>query len=84
MKEPLSSSSAPSWRNIRSKSSGALLQECSSAAPPTYHSELDQLQEEVQRRTREEQQKKQREEELSFNPQPSKFLDLDQLQVQGV
>ena len=42
----------------------------------------------MQRRSREEeqqrQQKKEREEALAFNPRPSKFLDLDQLQIQGV
>lgn len=35
-KEPLSSSSAPSWRNTRSKSSGTLLQECSSASMGSF------------------------------------------------
>ncbi|XP_073337660.1 ubiquitin carboxyl-terminal hydrolase 54-like isoform X2 [Pagrus major] len=87
MKKPSSSSSSssgPSWRNIRSKSSGALLQEL---APPAGRSELDELQEEVQRRAREEEQQRRQEKEreaaLGFNPRPSKYLDLDQLQIQG-
>lgn len=46
------------------------------------------MQEEVQRRTREEEQQRQEEKQrgmvLGFNPQPSKYLDLDQLQIQGV
>ncbi|XP_076598793.1 inactive ubiquitin carboxyl-terminal hydrolase 54a isoform X2 [Chaetodon auriga] len=87
-----SSSSGPSWRNTRSKSSGALLQELSpssrgSPAPPAGRSELDELQEEVQRRAREEEQQRRQEKEreaaLGFNPRPSKYLDLDQLQIQG-
>ncbi|XP_030603736.1 inactive ubiquitin carboxyl-terminal hydrolase 54a isoform X2 [Archocentrus centrarchus] len=87
-----SSSSGPSWRNARSKSSGALLQELSSSsggslAPSAGRSELDELQEEVLRRAREEEQQRQQEKErevaLGFNPRPSKYLDLDQLQIQG-
>uniref|UniRef100_A0A673BQ00 Ubiquitin specific peptidase 54a n=1 Tax=Sphaeramia orbicularis TaxID=375764 RepID=A0A673BQ00_9TELE len=87
-----SSSSGPSWRNIRSKSSGALLQDINSScrgslAPPTGRSELDELQEEVLRRAREEEQQRRQEKEkeaaLGFNPRPSKYLDLDQLQIQG-
>ncbi|XP_043992889.1 inactive ubiquitin carboxyl-terminal hydrolase 54a isoform X2 [Gambusia affinis] len=82
-----SSSSGPSWRN-----SGALLQDLHSSsrgslAPPAGRSELDELQEEVLRRAREEErqrrQEKEREEALGFNPRPSKYLDLDQLQIQG-
>uniref|UniRef100_A0AAX7U2I4 USP domain-containing protein n=1 Tax=Astatotilapia calliptera TaxID=8154 RepID=A0AAX7U2I4_ASTCA len=85
-----SSSSGPSWRNARSKSSGALLQELSSSSrgtPSAGRSELDELQEEVLRRAREEEQQqrqeKEREAALGFNPRPSKYLDLDQLQIQG-
>ncbi|XP_047207018.1 inactive ubiquitin carboxyl-terminal hydrolase 54a isoform X2 [Girardinichthys multiradiatus] len=87
-----SSSSGPSWRNIRSKSSGSLLQDLNSStkgslAPPAARSELDELQEEVLRRAREEEQQRQQEKEreaaLGFNPRPSKYLDLDQLQIQG-
>ncbi|XP_036071502.1 inactive ubiquitin carboxyl-terminal hydrolase 54, partial [Oryzias melastigma] len=79
-----SSSSGPSWKNIRSKSSGSLQQEL---APPAGRSELDELQEEVLRRALEEEQQRRQEKEreaaLGFNPRPSKFLDLDQLQIQG-
>ncbi|CAI5655033.1 unnamed protein product [Oreochromis niloticus] len=91
-KPSLSSSSGPSWRNARSKSSGALLQELSSSsrgslAPSAGRSELDELQEEVLRRAREEEQQRRQEKEreaaLGFNPRPSKYLDLDQLQIQG-
>uniref|UniRef100_A0AAQ6I8M9 USP domain-containing protein n=1 Tax=Anabas testudineus TaxID=64144 RepID=A0AAQ6I8M9_ANATE len=87
-----SSSSGPSWKNIRSKSSGALLQDLSSSGsggvvPPAGRSELDELQEEVLRRAREEEQQRRQEKEreaaLGFNPRPSKYLDLDQLQIQG-
>ncbi|KAM4599420.1 ubiquitin carboxyl-terminal hydrolase 54-like isoform 3-T3 [Fundulus diaphanus] len=87
-----SSSSGPAWRNIRSKSSGSLLQDLSSTsrgslAPPAGRSELDELQEEVLRRAREEEQQRRQEKEreaaLGFNPRPSKYLDLDQLQIQG-
>nr|XP_057907863.1 inactive ubiquitin carboxyl-terminal hydrolase 54-like isoform X2 [Doryrhamphus excisus] len=86
------SSTGPPWKNTRSKSSGALLQDISSAsrgslAPPAGRSELDELQEEVLRRAKEEerqrQQEKEREAALGFNPRPSKYLDLDQLQIQG-
>ncbi|XP_068183892.1 ubiquitin carboxyl-terminal hydrolase 54-like isoform X2 [Antennarius striatus] len=91
-KPSCSSSSGPAWRSIRSKSSGALMQELSSSsrgspAPPADRSELDQLQEEVQKRAKEEElqrrQEKEREAALGFNPRPSKYLDLDQLQLQG-
>lgn len=50
-------------------------------------SELDELQEEVARRARQQEQQKRREAEreaaMGFNPKPSKFMDLDQLQHQG-
>ncbi|KAF7649897.1 hypothetical protein LDENG_00134490 [Lucifuga dentata] len=92
LKRPPASSSGPSWKNIRSKSSGTLLQELSSScrgslAPPAGRSELDELQEEVLRRAKEEEQHRRQEKEkevaLGFNPRPSKYLDLDQLQIQG-
>nr|XP_054594499.1 inactive ubiquitin carboxyl-terminal hydrolase 54a isoform X2 [Nothobranchius furzeri] len=95
VKKPLSSSyssSGPSWKNIRSKSSASLLQELNlsnmeSSAPSAGRSELDELQEEVLRRARVEEQQRQQEKEreaaLGFNPRPSKYLDLDQLQIQG-
>uniref|UniRef100_A0A3Q3DN23 Ubiquitin specific peptidase 54a n=1 Tax=Hippocampus comes TaxID=109280 RepID=A0A3Q3DN23_HIPCM len=82
------SSSGPSCKNARSKSDGALLQDVSSATRGgAGRSELDELQDEVLRRAREEerlrQQEKDREAKLEFNPRPSKYLDLDQLQIQG-
>lgn len=50
-------------------------------------SELDELQEEVARRARQQEQQRRREAEreaaMGFNPKPSKFMDLDQLQHQG-
>ncbi|KAM8836676.1 ubiquitin carboxyl-terminal hydrolase 54 isoform 2-T3 [Spinachia spinachia] len=88
--------SGPSWRSVpKSKSSGAILQELPS---PSWgggsnsggpgRSELDELQEEVARRARQQEQQKRREAEreaaLGFNPKPSKFMDLDQLQHQAV
>lgn len=51
-------------------------------------SELDELQEEVVRRARQQEQQKRKEAEQEaakgFNPRPSKFMDLDQLQHQGM
>ncbi|KAK2884612.1 hypothetical protein Q8A73_021086 [Channa argus] len=88
--------SGPSWRSVpKSKSSGAILQEL---PPPSWvgggtntglgRSELDELQEEVARRARQQEQQKRREAErevaMGFNPKPSKFMDLDQLQHQAV
>lgn len=50
-------------------------------------SELDELQEEVARRARQHElqrkKEKEREAEQGFNPRPSKFMDLDELQHQG-
>ncbi|MBN3321889.1 UBP54 hydrolase, partial [Atractosteus spatula] len=93
-KKPLSS--GPSWRSVpKSKSSSALLQELKTPPWRNSHaslagearSELDELQEEVARRAREQelQRKKEKEKEaaMGFNPRPSKFLDLDELQNQG-
>ncbi|XP_051936202.1 inactive ubiquitin carboxyl-terminal hydrolase 54-like isoform X2 [Hippocampus zosterae] len=82
------SSSGPSCKAARSKSDGALLQDVSAATRGSVgRSELDELQDEVLRRAREEeclrQQEKDREAKLEFNPRPSKYLDLDQLQIQG-
>ncbi|KAM3859864.1 ubiquitin carboxyl-terminal hydrolase 54 [Diretmus argenteus] len=85
--------SGPSWRSVpKSKSSGAILQELAS---PSWsggtnigsgRSELDELQEEVARRARQQEQQRRREAEkeaaMGFNPKPSKFMDLDQLQHQ--
>ncbi|XP_021555934.1 inactive ubiquitin carboxyl-terminal hydrolase 54 isoform X6 [Neomonachus schauinslandi] len=50
-------------------------------------SELDELQEEVARRAQEQELRRKREKELEaakgFNPHPSRFMDLDELQNQG-
>nr|XP_020460754.1 inactive ubiquitin carboxyl-terminal hydrolase 54-like isoform X2 [Monopterus albus] len=87
--------SGPSWRSVpKSKSSGAILQEQPSPSwvggtnTGSGRSELDELQEEVTRRARQQEQLKRREAEreaaMGFNPKPSKFMDLDQLQHQAV
>ncbi|KAM4730020.1 inactive ubiquitin carboxyl-terminal hydrolase 54a isoform 2-T3 [Anableps anableps] len=83
-----SSSAGPSWRGLRSKSGGSLLQDLNPSSRGSLgRSELDELQEEVLRRAREEEQQRRQEKEreaaLGFNPRPSKYLDLDQLQIQG-
>ncbi|XP_055517780.1 inactive ubiquitin carboxyl-terminal hydrolase 54-like isoform X2 [Leucoraja erinacea] len=94
--------SGPSWKTVpKSKSSSALQQESSAAAKSWVHlqqipnenysnpmrSELDELEEEIKRRTKEEElrRKKLRDKEAAmvFNPRPSKFMDLDELQNQG-
>uniref|UniRef100_A0A8C7DPD8 Ubiquitin specific peptidase 54a n=1 Tax=Oncorhynchus kisutch TaxID=8019 RepID=A0A8C7DPD8_ONCKI len=89
---------SPSWRTVpKSKSSSALLQDVKASCRGNSHvslgrsesgrSELDELQEEVARRAREQelQRRKEKEKEaaLGFNPRPSKFMDLDELQNQG-
>ncbi|XP_029934206.1 LOW QUALITY PROTEIN: inactive ubiquitin carboxyl-terminal hydrolase 54-like [Myripristis murdjan] len=87
--------SGPSWRTVpKSKSSGAILQELASPSWSSStnigsgRSELDELQEEVARRARQQEQQRRREAEreaaMGFNPKPSKFMDLDQLQHQAV
>ncbi|XP_077594516.1 ubiquitin carboxyl-terminal hydrolase 54 [Stigmatopora nigra] len=85
--------SGPSWRSVpKSKSTGAILQELPSpvwsGATNNGRSELDELQEEVARRARQQEQQKRKEAEqeaaMGFNPKPSKFMDLDQLQHQAV
>ncbi|XP_014871710.1 inactive ubiquitin carboxyl-terminal hydrolase 54 isoform X1 [Poecilia latipinna] len=87
--------SGPSWRSVpKSKSSGAIMQELphpcwvSSSDTGSGRSELDELQEEVARRARQQEQQKRKEAEREaakgFNPRPSKFMDLDQLQHQAV
>uniref|UniRef100_A0A8C7F6N3 Ubiquitin specific peptidase 54a n=1 Tax=Oncorhynchus kisutch TaxID=8019 RepID=A0A8C7F6N3_ONCKI len=83
--------SGPSWRTVpKSKSSSALLQDVKASCRGNTEegrSELDELQEEVARRAREQelQRRKEKEKEaaLGFNPRPSKFMDLDELQNQG-
>uniref|UniRef100_A0A8C8I6J7 USP domain-containing protein n=1 Tax=Oncorhynchus tshawytscha TaxID=74940 RepID=A0A8C8I6J7_ONCTS len=94
--KPSSPGSGPSWRTVpKSKSSSALLQDVKASCRGNSHvslaeegrSELDELQEEVARRAREQelQRRKEKEKEaaLGFNPRPSKFMDLDELQNQG-
>ncbi|XP_023143725.2 inactive ubiquitin carboxyl-terminal hydrolase 54 isoform X1 [Amphiprion ocellaris] len=92
--------SGPSWRSVpKSKSSSAILQELPSPSwggsgtgtgtnIGSGRSELDELQEEVARRARQQEQQKRKEAEreaaMGFNPKPSKFMDLDQLQHQAV
>ncbi|XP_036839350.1 inactive ubiquitin carboxyl-terminal hydrolase 54 isoform X2 [Oncorhynchus mykiss] len=96
LKKPSSPGSGPSWRTVpKSKSSNALLQDVKASCRGNSHvslaeegrSELDELQEEVARRAREQelQRRKEKEKEaaLGFNPRPSKFMDLDELQNQG-
>ncbi|XP_060796212.1 inactive ubiquitin carboxyl-terminal hydrolase 54 isoform X2 [Neoarius graeffei] len=87
--------SGPSWRTVpKSKSSSAILQDARSpswsSSPVNLgegRSELDELQEEVARRARQQelQRKKEKEREaaMGFNPKPSKFMDLDELQHQA-
>ncbi|KAL0984100.1 hypothetical protein UPYG_G00137080 [Umbra pygmaea] len=87
--------SGPSWRSVpKSKSTSAILQELpapswgSSNNLGTGRSELDELQEEVARRARQQEQQRrkqaEREAAVGFNPRPSKYMDLDQLQHQAV
>uniref|UniRef100_A0A8C1Z0X7 Ubiquitin specific peptidase 54 n=1 Tax=Cyprinus carpio TaxID=7962 RepID=A0A8C1Z0X7_CYPCA len=87
---------SPSWKTvIKSKSSSALLQDVKASVKGSSHmslagegrSELDELQEEVARRAKEQelQRRKEKEKEaaIGFNPRPSKFMDLDELQNQA-
>ncbi|XP_062376155.1 inactive ubiquitin carboxyl-terminal hydrolase 54a [Sardina pilchardus] len=97
LKKPAAPNVGPSWRSVpKSKSSSALLQDAQAASrgsaqgsqgPSEGRSELDELQEEVARRACEQEQQRRREKEreaaMGFNPRPSKFMDLDQLQSQG-
>ncbi|KAJ8416121.1 hypothetical protein AAFF_G00381430 [Aldrovandia affinis] len=97
VKKPLTS--VPSWRSVpKSKSSSAILQDLRMPTPSwnSRHlhpagegrSELDELQEEVARRARQQELQREREKEreaaLGFNPRPSKYMDLDELQHQGM
>ncbi|XP_036396404.1 inactive ubiquitin carboxyl-terminal hydrolase 54-like isoform X2 [Megalops cyprinoides] len=87
--------SGPSWRSVpKSKSSGAILQDLRAPSWSSSYtnlgegrSELDELQEEVARRARQQElqrkEEKEREAALGFNPKPSKFMDLDELQHQA-
>uniref|UniRef100_A0A6J0TH71 Ubiquitin carboxyl-terminal hydrolase 54 isoform X2 n=1 Tax=Pogona vitticeps TaxID=103695 RepID=A0A6J0TH71_9SAUR len=76
-----SASSASSWaKNKHSVGNGEEILVSSK-------SELDELQEEVARRAQEQELRRKREKELEaamgFNPRPSRFMDLDELQNQG-
>nr|XP_055025712.1 inactive ubiquitin carboxyl-terminal hydrolase 54a isoform X1 [Misgurnus anguillicaudatus]XP_055025713.1 inactive ubiquitin carboxyl-terminal hydrolase 54a isoform X1 [Misgurnus anguillicaudatus]XP_055025714.1 inactive ubiquitin carboxyl-terminal hydrolase 54a isoform X1 [Misgurnus anguillicaudatus]XP_055025715.1 inactive ubiquitin carboxyl-terminal hydrolase 54a isoform X1 [Misgurnus anguillicaudatus]XP_055025716.1 inactive ubiquitin carboxyl-terminal hydrolase 54a isoform X1 [Misgurnus ang len=86
----------PSWKTVtKSKSSSSLLQDVKASVKGSSHmslagggrSELDELQEEVARRAREQEMQRLKEKEkeaaMGFNPRPSKFMDLDELQSQG-
>uniref|UniRef100_A0A4W5NXT4 Ubiquitin specific peptidase 54b n=1 Tax=Hucho hucho TaxID=62062 RepID=A0A4W5NXT4_9TELE len=85
--------SGPSWRSVpKSKSTSAILQELPAPSWGSNNnlgagrSELDELQEEVVRRARQQEQLRRKEAEreaaVGFNPRPSKYMDLDQLQHQ--
>ncbi|XP_064177075.1 inactive ubiquitin carboxyl-terminal hydrolase 54-like [Anguilla rostrata] len=95
VKKPLTP--VPSWRSVpKSKSSSAILQDNRTPTPSwnSSHvnlagegrSELDELQEEVARRARQQELQREREKErevaMGFNPRPSKYMDLDELQHQ--
>ncbi|XP_053442058.1 inactive ubiquitin carboxyl-terminal hydrolase 54 isoform X3 [Nycticebus coucang] len=72
-----STASMNSWTKSQLLSGGEL----------SSKSELDELQEEVARRAQEQELQRKREKELEaakgFNPHPSRFMDLDELQNQG-
>ncbi|XP_044896104.1 inactive ubiquitin carboxyl-terminal hydrolase 54 isoform X8 [Felis catus] len=72
-----STASRSSWAKNQHLSGGEL----------SSKSELDELQEEVARRAQEQELRRKREKELEaakgFNPHPSRFMDLDELQNQG-
>ncbi|XP_054838489.1 inactive ubiquitin carboxyl-terminal hydrolase 54 isoform X2 [Eublepharis macularius] len=74
------SASSPScWAKNKHSNGGEML--------VSSKSELDELQEEVSRRALEQELRRKREKELEaamgFNPHPSRFMDLDELQNQG-
>uniref|UniRef100_A0A8C0HQ77 Ubiquitin specific peptidase 54 n=1 Tax=Buteo japonicus TaxID=224669 RepID=A0A8C0HQ77_9AVES len=81
----------PAWRNIPKSHSSSILEVDDTAAfwpvIDTEKSELDELQEEVARRAHEQELRRKREKEMEaamgFNPRPSRFMDLDELQNQG-
>lgn len=60
---------------------------CITGGEISSKTELDELQEEVARRAQEQELRRKREKELEaakgFNPHPSRFMDLDELQNQG-
>ncbi|KAL8202253.1 UNVERIFIED_CONTAM: hypothetical protein K2H54_004413 [Gekko kuhli] len=74
------SASSPSrWAKSKHSSGGEML--------VSSKSELDELQEEVSQRVLEQELRRKREKALEaamgFNPRPSRFMDLDELQNQG-
>ncbi|XP_035387313.1 inactive ubiquitin carboxyl-terminal hydrolase 54a isoform X2 [Electrophorus electricus] len=90
------SAGSPTWKSVhQSKSSSTLLQDVKASLQGSSHvslagegrSELDELQEEVARRAHEQElqrrKEKEREAAMGFNPRPSKFMDLDELQNQA-
>uniref|UniRef100_A0A8C0ZCJ9 Ubiquitin specific peptidase 54 n=1 Tax=Cyanistes caeruleus TaxID=156563 RepID=A0A8C0ZCJ9_CYACU len=87
----------PAWRNIPKSHSSSILEVESASSIGSWtnsgdifvplKSELDELQEEVARRAHEQELRRKREKEMEaamgFNPRPSRFMDLDELQNQG-
>uniref|UniRef100_A0A8C0F087 Ubiquitin specific peptidase 54 n=1 Tax=Bubo bubo TaxID=30461 RepID=A0A8C0F087_BUBBB len=87
----------PAWRNIPKSHSSSILEVESTSSIGSWansgemfvplKSELDELQEEVARRAHEQELRRKREKEMEaamgFNPRPSRFMDLDELQNQG-
>uniref|UniRef100_A0A8C0BTM4 Ubiquitin specific peptidase 54 n=1 Tax=Buteo japonicus TaxID=224669 RepID=A0A8C0BTM4_9AVES len=84
----------PAWRNIPKSHSSSILEVESTSPVGSWansfgggESELDELQEEVARRAHEQELRRKREKEMEaamgFNPRPSRFMDLDELQNQG-
>uniref|UniRef100_A0A8B9EII6 Ubiquitin specific peptidase 54 n=1 Tax=Anser cygnoides TaxID=8845 RepID=A0A8B9EII6_ANSCY len=89
----------PAWRSIPKSHSSSILEVESNSSTGSWtnsprgeifgplKSELDELQEEVARRAHEQELRRKREKEMEaamgFNPRPSRFMDLDELQNQG-
>uniref|UniRef100_A0A8B9EFU9 Ubiquitin specific peptidase 54 n=1 Tax=Anser cygnoides TaxID=8845 RepID=A0A8B9EFU9_ANSCY len=86
----------PAWRSIPKSHSSSILEVESNSSTGswtnsprslTQRGELDELQEEVARRAHEQELRRKREKEMEaamgFNPRPSRFMDLDELQNQG-
>ncbi|XP_016079525.1 PREDICTED: inactive ubiquitin carboxyl-terminal hydrolase 54 isoform X2 [Miniopterus natalensis] len=84
---PKSHSSSILEADSRASRSGWTKNQTLSGGEIPSKSELDELQEEVARRAQEQELRKKREKELEaakgFNPHPSRFMDLDELQNQG-
>uniref|UniRef100_A0A669Q4Y3 Ubiquitin specific peptidase 54 n=1 Tax=Phasianus colchicus TaxID=9054 RepID=A0A669Q4Y3_PHACC len=89
----------PAWRSIPKSHSSSILEVEPTSSNGSWansprgemfaplKSELDELQEEVARRAHEQELRRKREKEMEaamgFNPRPSRFMDLDELQNQG-